>query len=353
MLGKNDFLIALFALILPLSSCGEKKDASLVIKDSAEKKRPLIGFSIDTLALERWQRDLDIFMDKIKELDADVIVQNAGNSIESQNKQLQYLLEQKVDSVVILAKKCDTLTEQIQKFRAKGVPVIAYDRLITNADINMYISVNTEHVGEIMARTMLTKSTGPSWFCILGPEDDYNMVLLHRGIQKGIKNTGIRIAKTYYTEGWNYDLSYQEAADIITGRIVPNAIICGNDAVAGSVIQAIEDYCPDRRIPLCGQDADIAACQNIVRGKQDFTVYKPITALSAKAAEFAVFLAKGGKVEDIAEVKAQKSTINNGYADIPAVWLEPALVTKENIDEVIVGSGFHTKGEIYKTESQK
>ena len=131
----------------------------------------------------------------------------------------------------------------------------------------------------------------------------------------------------------------------MTGNRLPDAIICGNDALAGSVIQARADYCPDRQVALCGQDADIAACQNIVRGLQDFTVYKPITSLAEQAADYAVLLARGEKVEDVVQ---SGKTINNGFGDIPVVWLEPKIVTKNNIDSVIVSSGFHTHSEIYK-----
>ena len=96
---------------------------------------------------------------------------------------------------------------------------------------------------------------------------------------------------------------------------------------------------------ICGQDADIAACQNIVRGLQDFTVFKPITALAEQAADYAVELARG---KDVSELVTDGKTINNGYADIPVVWLEPKIVTKDTIDSVILSSGFHTHGEIYK-----
>lgn len=316
-----------------------------------------IGFSIDTLALERWQRDLDIFMDTVKKLGADIIVQNAGDSAEEQNKQLLYLMERKVQAVVIVAKKKDSLTETIQKLRAKNIAVIAYDRLISNADISMYISVNTEKVGELMAKQLLAQKSGHNWICMLGPEDDYNMTLIQNGVQKVIQNRAVRITETFHTDGWNYDLSYQKAVNILTGGTIPDAIICGNDAVAGSVIQAIADYYPDHHIPLCGQDADISACQYIVRGQQDFTIYKPITRLAELAAMYAVELAKGKTVMQtlqnlqaaVSAVGTEAETINNGYADIPAVWLDPQVVTKDNIDDVIIKSGFHTHGEIYRT----
>lgn len=338
------FFIILFSLVF--FSCRRTEVSSREAeKIPGEAQKLCIGFSIDTLALERWQRDLDIFMNRVKELGADVIVQNAGNSIEVQNKQLLYLMERKVDAVVVLAKKRDSLTDIIQKMRAKGIPVIAYDRLITDSDVSMYISVNTERVGELMAKRMLSQGIGPDWYCILGPEDDFNMILLQQGLKSAIRGKNVQILGTYYTEGWNYDLSYQEAVKIMTGSRLPDAIICGNDALAGSVIQAIADYCPDRHVSICGQDADIAACQNIVRGLQDFTVYKPITSLAEQAADYAVMLARGEKVEDVVQTG---KTINNGFAEIPVVWLEPKIVTKNNIDSVIVGSGFHTHGEIYK-----
>ncbi|HAH61919.1 MAG TPA: LacI family transcriptional regulator, partial [Treponema sp.] len=312
---------------------------------SPDENKIVIGFSIDTLALERWQRDLDVFMNTAKEHGADVIVQNAGNSVEEQNRQLLYLADRKVSAVVVVAKKRDSLTETVQKLRAKGIPVISYDRLITDANISMYITVDTEKVGELMAKQLMTETNGHNWYCILGPNEDYNMTLMKQGIGKVINNTPVRITGTFYTAEWNYDLSYQEAVNLVTSDRIPDAIVCGNDAVAGSVIQAFSVYYPEHHIPLCGQDADIAACQNIVRGLQDFTVYKPITKLAEKAAEYAVLLAQGKSVEEIVPARDK---INNGYGNIPVVWLQPQVVTKDNIDEVIIKSGFHTYGEVYR-----
>lgn len=335
-------------LLLLLVSCSRHTSSSPAALNNgkrSDENKILIGFSIDTLALERWQRDLDVFMNTVKEQGADVIVQNAGNSVDEQNRQLLYLADRKVSAVVVVAKKRDSLTETIQKLRAKGIPVISYDRLITDANISMYITVDTEKVGELMAKQLMTETSGHNWYCILGPNEDYNMTLMKQGIGKVISNTPVRITGTFYTAEWNYDLSYQEAVNLVTTDRIPDAIVCGNDAVAGSVIQAFSVYYPEHHIPLCGQDADIAACQNIVRGLQDFTVYKPITKLAEKAAEYAVLLAQGKSVEEIVPTRDK---INNGYGNIPVVWLQPQVVTKDNIDEIIIKSGFHTYGEVYR-----
>ena len=309
----------------------------------AAEKKITIGFSIDTLAIERWQRDMDIFINKAKELGADVIVQNSGNSIEEQNRQLLYLMD-RTDAIVVLPKDAASITESIQKIRAKGIPVISYDRLTLNADINLYMTIDSEKVGEEMASQMMRHTKGTNWYLILGPEEDFNMTLINDGINRVIRNSAVKINHVFHTDNWNYDLSYQEMVRILKSDVFPDAILCGNDAVASSVIQAISRYYPDINIPVCGQDADIAACQYIVQGKQAFTIYKPIIRLAELAAEFAVRLAKK---EELPEGNFRVSSINNGYTDIPTVWLDPTYVDKYNLDKVVIDSGFHNKTSIY------
>lgn len=344
-------LIAISIFAVFLSSCNKNSTQKITTEKKTDKKievaasKKTIGFSIDTLAIERWQRDLDVFINKAKELGANVIVQNAGNSVEEQNRQLMYLADRNVDVIVVLPKQADALTETIQKIKTKNIPVISYDRLVLNADVDLYVTINSERVGELMASELMKLSHGTNWFCILGSQDDYNMNLIVRGINKVIWGSPYHINYTFYTEGWNYDLAYNEMVNLLTTKKIPDAIVCGNDAVADSVIQAINLYYNEHHIPVCGQDADIAACQYIVQGKQDFTIYKPITLLAEKTAEYAVRLING---DSAATIIGNDTRIDNGLKEVPVMWLEPQVVTKENLDEVIIDSGFHTRGEIYR-----
>jgi len=346
---KKVLPLSFILISLLLVSCSKKETAkktgSEKVVASAQPKT--IGFSIDTLAIERWQRDLDVFVNRAKELGANVIVQNAGNDIEEQNRQLMYLMNRGVDVIVCLPKDDDGISESIQKIKSKNIPVISYDRLIRNADVDIYLSINSEKVGELMARQMSHISNATKWHLILGAQEDFNMTLIQQGINGIIRGSPIHIAHIFYTSGWNYDLAYQEMVNILARGTVPEAIICGNDAVADSVISALNLYYPEHHIPICGQDAEIAACQNIVEGKQDFTIYKPISALAEIAAEYAVKIAKGASIE---ELGSGLSTIDNGFGEIPVLWLEPQVVTKENIDSVIIDSGFHTYNEIYRNK---
>lgn len=343
----NVWTVLAFTIVMGLFvSCSKSSGSGNQEKKSEDQKKNVtIGFSIDTLAIERWQRDLDVFINKAKELGAQVIVQNAGNSVEEQNRQLMYLCDCNVDVIVVVAKKADSLGETITKIRSKNVPVISYDRLIRDTEVDLYMSINSKTVGELMAKGLMERTSKNHWICILGPEEDYNMSLISQGIADKIGKSSYKIDNVYYTEGWNYDLSYQYMANLIAKGKLPDAIICGNDAVASSVIQALTDYSQKRKIYICGQDADISACQYIVDGKQDFTVYKPITHLAELAAEYALRFGNGESIESITK---NLPTINNGVQDVPVLWLEPTLVDKHNMDSVIINSGFHSNGEVYK-----
>lgn len=338
-------LISCSVITLLTASCS-KRVTSLTEKNSppAAPEHITIGFSIDTLAIERWQRDIDIFINKVNELGGEVIVQNACNSVEEQNRQLLYLLDRGVNTLVVLPKDAESITESIQKVKARGIPVISYDRLTLNSDIDLYLTIDSEKVGEYMASEMLRIASGQNWYCILGPKEDYNMTLIQDGINRILRTTNTHISHTFYTEGWNYDLSYQEMVRILKTNTLPDAIICGNDAVAASAIQAINRYYPDIHIPICGQDADIAACQYIVQGKQDFTIYKPIIRLAEYAAECAIHLARN---EEIETENLKVRPIHNGYGNIKTVWLEPTYVDKNNLDKMIIESGFHSAASIY------
>lgn len=339
----------IFSLLLSLNSCSKRPQLSLNQK-AAEKNvsrphRIKIGFSIDTLAMERWQRDVDVFMNKANELGAEVIVQNAGNNIDEQNRQIHYLGEKDVDVVVIVPKEADKLTTSIQYLKSKNISVVSYDRLIRNCDVDLYITVDCYEVGRLMARGLMERTPKRRWHCILGAKEDFNMTMLTTGLRQALLGQNINIENVFYTDNWNYDLSYQYMQNLLASKNVPEVILCGNDAIASSVLQAMREYGINYHVPICGQDADIAGCQNVLKGTQDFTIFKPITDLAANAAELAVQL---GRSKDAASLPGVSEKINNGEKDVPVFWLEPTLVDKTNIEEIIINSGFHSKSEIYQ-----
>lgn len=114
-----------------------------------------IGFSLGTLKEERWIKDRDIMMTKARELDAEIIIQNANNDDQDQLKQVKYLLDQGIDVLILVPNDYTRAAAAVEMAKEKGVPVISYDRLVLNSNVNLYISFDNVKVGELMAQAIL------------------------------------------------------------------------------------------------------------------------------------------------------------------------------------------------------
>ena len=342
-LKKYILLLAMFAMLaLSLGAC-QKNEASVENGAAEEEKKLSIGMSFDSFVIERWQRDRDIFVQAAKELGAEVNVQNASGDVEEQRRQIEYLIKKGVDVLVIVCIDSDALTESVAAAKNEGIKVIAYDRLINNADIDLYISFDNEMVGTLMGQSLIQEGlSGGKVIMIGGSPADNNVSLVENAFIKVMNNYGVEILDSTHCDGWRAEL----AADYIyehRGLVAQcDAIMCGNDNVASQVASSLAVQRLAGKIMVTGQDADLEACQRIVEGTQIMTVYKPVEKLARRAAECAVALARGEEItgSDVGE-------IDNGGKTVPFVRLEPIKVTRENMDEVIIDSGFHSKEEVY------
>ena len=334
------FFIFFFSVLSIFTSCKADKRAA-----KPQKEKIVIGFSIDTLIVERWRQDCDIFINTARKKGAEVIIKDAFNSVQEQIKQIEELIAQNVDVLVIVPKEAKSLTAVLDKAKSKKIPVISYDRRICDADIDLYMSVDSKKVGNLMADAIINQKTEGGIWCILGPEQDNNMLLVAKGVQETLKGSKISVEYNYFTPDWNYDLAYKKMDHLLNQRLVPTAVICGNDAIAENVLRAIGEHRLGNNIPVVAQDAEILACRRVAQGIQAATVYKPISKLAQIAAEYACFLAKDSNYLREAKISDK---IDNGYMEVPSIFLEPVLVTQENLKKTVVDSGFHTYQEIYR-----
>ncbi len=341
---KKIFLL-LFLLVFGaavLAACA-KEETEQNSEGEPEEKKLTIGMSFDSFVIERWQRDRDIFVQAAKEMGAEVNVQNANGEAEEQKKQIEYFIEKKVDVIVIVCIDSDGLTEPIKKAKEAGIPVVAYDRLINNADIDLYISFDNEMVGTLMAQSLIDNGVrGGRVIMLGGSPSDNNVSLVENAFEAVMKQNRVTIVDRMHCDGWRAEL----AADYIYSHreqvMDCDAIMCGNDNLASQVVNALAVQRLAGKRLVTGQDADLEACQRIVEGTQIMTVYKPVEKLARRAAECAVALAEGRKVQD-----SDTGSIDNGMKEVPYVRLEPVPVNRENLDEIIIDSGFHTKEEVY------
>lgn len=331
-------------LLTFLSGCGinEKKAAE---EQNANKDDAVsIGVSFDSFIIERWQRDRDVFVSTAKEMGATVNVQNANGDVAEQKSQIDYLINKNVDVIVVVCIDSNTLSEEIKRAKEKGIKVICYDRLVKNSNADLYISFDNKKVGSLMGECIGEDGTVKNVIMLCGSDTDSNVPMVEEGFLEKMKIYDKKVIDTAYMEGWNADLAtkyVEENADLIN---VADAIMCGNDDIATHVIRSLAVSRKAGKILVVGQDADLAACQHIVEGTQKMTVYKPVEYLASQAARCAIALAKGENL--------QGETINDGTFDIPYIALEPIMVNRQNIDEVIIDGGFHLKEDVYLNVSK-
>ena len=121
----------------------------LLTNVAAHAKEVKIGMAIDDLRLERWQKDRDIFVKKAESLGAKVFVQSANGNEETQMSQIENMINRGVDVLVIIPYNGQVLSNVVKEAKQEGIKVLAYDRMINDADIDFYISFDNEKVGEL------------------------------------------------------------------------------------------------------------------------------------------------------------------------------------------------------------
>lgn len=340
---RSGFIILLMLFCLGLNGCQNKSEADQDIVSRSSKIQ--IGMSFDSFIIERWKRDRDVFVSTAMELGAEVNVQNASGDVNEQIRQIEYFIEKRVNVIVIICIDGEALKDVVKKAKAQGIYVIAYDRLIDQADVDLYISFDNAAVGRMMGEALIEQGISGGKVLMLGGSDtDNNVPLVENGFKNVMDEAGVTILDSIHAGGWRSDIAGNYVYEHIDVVMKADAIMCGNDDLASKVVHALAEKRLAGRILVVGQDADLEACQRIVEGTQLMTVYKPVEKLAQMAAEFAVLLAHG---TDITADKYELSEINDGIYNVPSIVLEPISVNAENIDEVIIGSGFHLKEDVY------
>jgi D-xylose transport system substrate-binding protein len=309
----------------------------------ADAKNPKIGFSIDDLRLERWTRDRDYFVASAEKMGAKVYVQSADANEQRQISQIENLISRGVDVLVIVPFNATVLTNTIKEAKKAGIKVVSYDRLILNADVDAYISFDNEKVGEMQAEGVLKLAPKGNYYLLGGAPTDNNAKVLREGQMKILKPSidkgDIKIVGQQWVKEW----SASEALAIVENALTANnnkidAIVASNDGTAGGAIQALAAQKLAGKVPVSGQDADVAAIKRVIAGTQAMTVYKPLQTIATGAAKLAIELARNEK-------PAYNSQYDNGMKKVDTILLKPTALTKANVD-LLVKDGFYTKAQI-------
>ncbi len=317
------YLPVLFLLIFA-SGCQNKRDIT-------------IGLLMDSFKQERWIKDRDIFVSKVEDLGGKVLVESAEGDHDQQVDLAKKMVEKGIDVLVLVAVNYESASEIIDIAHQANVKVIAYDRLVKNANLDFYISFDNINVGELQAEYLSSMKPNGNYVLIGGARSDNNAYLLHQGqmnvLDSLVKKGNIKILHDEYVDKWQKSEGYQQMKKCLELSDSVDVVIAANDQLATGVIEALDDHGLKGKVLVAGQDADMDACKRIINGTQAITVYKPIRKLATRAAEISIKLAKG-------EELMEKEHIDNGAIKVPSVLLETMVVSKETMLQTVVADGY-------------
>ena len=320
---------------------------------SSNNKGGTIALLLPETKTARYEsQDKPHFEQKVKALcpNCKIIYSNADQDAAQQQQQAEAALTQGAKVLVLDAVDAASAGAIVQKAKAQKVPVISYDRLVTDAPVDYYISFDNVRVGQLQGQALAKKlkddgkATGPI-VMINGAPTDNNAKLFKQGATGALNSAGIKVLKSYDTPDWSPDKAQNEMQQAITavGESGFNGVYAANDGTAGGAIAAMKSAgINSAQRPTTGQDAELAAIQRIIAGTQYMTVYKAIKPEAEQAAQMAVDLVNGRKPP----ASLVKDKVDNGQLQVPSVLLTPVTVTKDNVKDTIVKDAFWTTNQI-------
>jgi D-xylose transport system substrate-binding protein len=349
-------LVLAAALSAACSGSGEDRGSGIpanseISNPVQEKDHKLtIGFSIATATfiIERWNKDLKVFTGAAQELGADVIVQLSAGGIQEQIAQINYMVNQNIDILVVIAHDTELIAGAIRQVRDAGIPVVAYDRLIQGVPIEAYVSFDSAEVGRAYGRALIQAVPRGRYLVVNGSIHDVNSFDISRGLHEiidpFIQSGAVRLVREIWLEEWSSDEALEKIDAIFQERTDFDAIACGNDAIAGAAIQLLAERRLAGTVAVVGQDAELISCQHIIEGTQLMTVYKPLSTLGVRAAQITIAIARG------TSLRPDTLVDNNSGAMIPAFLEKSTVIFKHNID-VVIRDGFHSREDVYRNNA--
>lgn len=361
-------LVASAALALGLVACAPAADGG------SEGDGGLIGIAMPTRSSERWIQDGDALKAQFEEAGFEVDLQYAEDDIPTQVSQIENMVTKGAVALVVAAIDGTTLTTVLEEAASQDVVVIAYDRLLRETEaVSYYATFDNFKVGQQQAWSVLNglglteldgtpiadAPAGPfNIELFAGSLDDNNAFFFFDGawsVLEPLIEDGTLVVKSGQTDieqvatlRWDGETAQSRMEDILASQYsdgsTVDAVLSPYDGISRGIISALTDagYTVGADFPIIsGQDAELDSVKAIIAGEQYATIFKDTRELAAKAAEMTI-AALSGEEPDVNDTE----TYDNGVKVVPSYLLEPYIVVADNIQELLVDSGYWTEEEI-------
>jgi D-xylose transport system substrate-binding protein len=305
-----------------------------VVSGATLAKSLTVGVSWSNFQEERWKTDEAAMKGQLKKLGAKYISADAQADSSKQISDVENLIARGCDALIILAYDSDAISPAISRARAEDIPVVGYDRLIEDS-YAFYLTFDNKEVGRMQAREVFKVKPEGDYVFIKGSPTDPNADFLHEGqlevLKKAMDAGKIKNVGEQYTEGWKPEVAQKNMEQILTANNNKvDAVVASNDGTAGGVVAALTAQGMEGITPVSGQDGDHAALNRVARGIQTVSVWKDARELGKAAANIAVALANGKKIDN-----AIKWAGGPKGVEMDAILLKPVPITWDNLNIVI------------------
>jgi D-xylose transport system substrate-binding protein len=333
------------SIALILTACAS---ACLLAASHAQAAAVKVGLSLPTQREERWVKDKHTMEAEAKKRGVDLRVQVTDNDAAKQVSQCENLISQGIKVLILAPHDASSASVIIDKAAKAGIKVISYDRLVTDSPLDYYyLSFDNVKVGELQGEFITKKVPKGTYIVLAGSPTDNNAKLFREGAMKFIQPLAdkgdIKIVMDQFVKDWQPSEAQKLCEQALTAnQNKVDAVLAPNDGTAGGCIQALAAQGLAGKVPITGQDAELAGAIRVVQGTQSMTIFKDTRQLGKKAVEMALDLSQGKPID------TQGKVVNNNKKDVPSVLLTPYIVTKDNLDEMLVKSGYLKKEQVHR-----
>lgn len=328
--------ICAVVFIFMASGCSDSKDTAK------------IGVSFGVGGASRWVQEKEYMENRAKELGAQIEVRiNTTDTPKTQTQDCFEMIDSGIDVLILTPRDIKNVKEIIDYAKKNRVKVISYARVAMEQNVDLFVGYDCGRMGQNLGQYLAEMVDHGNYILIKGDPGDPNAVLLYDGAMRYISpiKENIHIALDTSVPNWSANHAKKMVYDAVkaNGNKV-DAILAPNDKIAEACVQALEELGVTNHVVITGMDAELNAAKRIVAGKQDVTIYMDLKELASTAIDEAYHMAKKQPVNINAKFD------NQTHGGIDANLITGKLITKQNLDKVLIQSGYFTKEEVYGTE---
>ena len=294
------------------------------------------GVAMRTQVQPRWIFDVRSMEEQAEKLGDTLLVQWADEDMQKQNSQVENLVAQGIDALIYAPVSDVASPGVIDMVKKAGIPVVAYDAPIPDADIDFALTRDVYESGLWQVDGCLKmfppdEEDPPNIVLVKGDQDYVHAQIWNQAYHDVLDPMEAEGKVKIVHEQWNKQWLPENALKTAENALTANndnvqCFVVSNDGMAVGVSQAVKARNLQGKVYISGLNADIANLQLVLDGVETMTIWTMIDEMGRHAVDAAHALAAGQPVEyDV--------IVNNGRRDVPIDMINMFNINKDTVCE--------------------